>query len=180
MKVLLALLPALLIASGCEPLVYRAGRPTPIDKEPDPGQAQRFVSQIARQRPSEPIHGIIHGEPIIADYTALGTDDCGILLITYQNLDHSETWKVCASGTVSRSVGGVPKLPMGSDFVAVRHAATQMAWLKGKSETIYADYLILARNIGLQDDQGCETVENTVMWNGQVVDARQEPVCGER
>lgn len=180
MKAHYCLLPALLIVSGCEPLVYRAEKHGLLDNGPRQAQTRQFLTKIALDRPSQPVQGIMHGEPVIADYTASETDDCGTLLITYQNLDHSETWNVCANGAVSRAAEGVPKLPSGSDFMAVRHAATQVAWLKGKSETVYADYAIFARDMGLPDDRGCATVENTVMWNGHLVDVRTEQICGAR
>jgi hypothetical protein len=117
------------------------------------------------------------GEPVVADYTSAGTEDCGTVLVTYQNLNYSETWNVCRDGNISKASENRAQLLNNPDFIAIRHAATQGAWRYGHAQAVFADYDISAKTLGLPDAQGCVTVENTVTWSDAAVDVRQEQVC---
>jgi hypothetical protein len=100
------------------------------------------------------------------------------VLVTYQNLNYSETWNVCRDGTVSRAPDDKSQLLNNPDFTAIRHAATQGAWRYGQSQAVFAGYGIFAKTLGTPDARGCVMVENTVTWNGSAIDVRQEQICG--
>lgn len=171
-------LSVMFILSACEPLVYRAGHSNPDHDAPEQTHEQRFLLQIAARRPAEPIQGIMNGELVVADYTSAGSGDCGTVLVTYQDLNYSETWNVCREGTVSQGPEDRAQLLNNPDFIAVRHAATQTAWRFGQSQAVFAGYDIFARTLGSADARGCVAVENTVSRNDVALDTRRDQVCG--
>jgi len=126
------------------------------------------------------VKGTLNGEAVVADYTAEEAGECGTVLVTYQNLAHSETWRVCSGGKVTRAGSAEEKLPKGSEFNAIRHAVSQGAWKLGQAQALYADYEIFAAAVGTPDADHCQTVENTVVQNEKPLDTRHDRVCGER
>ena len=162
---------------GCAPLVQRIGQSGQGSEAIWQARVQQFLTAIAVSRPNGPTPGIINGERVIADYVGSGDRGCVTVLITYQDLNHAETWNACPDGTVGRAYEEVLKLPAASDFIAVRHAATQAAWRMGKSRVFFADYDIFARTVGFPDGHGCAMIENSVTLAGNVVDVKTERVC---
>jgi hypothetical protein len=165
-----------LLLAGCAPLVNRVERPAQAAIDPLRGQAQQFLVGIARQRPPAPVRGLLYGEPVMADYAESG--NCLNILVTYQNLDHSETWIACPTGTAIRSQPESRRLPAGADFKAVRHAAIRTAWRNGEAWADYAAYEIKSRLVGPAVQAGCSVVETTVALDGVSIDTASEPVCG--
>ncbi|NJD07518.1 MAG: hypothetical protein FIA97_13615 [Methylococcaceae bacterium] len=165
-----------LLLAGCAPLVNRVERPAQAAMDSPRSRAQQFLAGIARQRPRAPVRGLLYGEPVMADYAESGS--CLNVLVTYQNLDHSETWIACPAGTAIRSQQESRKLPSAADFKAVRHAAIMTAWRKGEASADYAGYEIRARLIGPAVKAGCEVVESAVALDGLTLEAASESVCG--
>lgn len=165
-----------LLAVGCAPLVNRVERPAPPSADPQRARAQQFLAGIARQRPAAPVRGLLYGEPVMADYAVSGS--CLNVLVTYQTLDHSETWIACPTGTAIRSVPESRRLPAGADFKALRHAAVRTAWRHGEAQLYYAAYQIVARLVGPASESGCDRVESQVILDGVTLDAAGESVCG--
>jgi hypothetical protein len=165
-----------LLLAGCAPLVNRVERPAQAAMDPLRSSAQQFLAGIARQRPPTPVRGLLYGEPVMADYAVSGS--CLNVLVTYQTLEHSETWIACPTGTAIRSVPESRKLPTGADFKALRHAVTRTAWRNGEAQVYYAAYQIAARLVGPAAENGCDRVQSTVILDGVTLDTASESVCG--
>ncbi len=177
MKFLTWLFSLTLVLGGCAPLVYRVeAQKAPVA---GPSPQARWLAQIAEQRPSSPVKGVANGEAVVADYMPEDAGRCGAVLLTYQNLSYTETWKVCPGGTVSRVASDGAALPTGSEFNAIRHAVSQGAWKLGQAQALYADYEIFAAAVGSPDANHCLTIENTVVQNERSLDVRHDRVCGE-
>ena len=173
------------VASGCAPLVYWAGQPMSDNVQlreteaavSQQAKAHRFLAQVAALHPANPVQGVMYGERVLADFAAGGTNGCGDVLVTYQDLRHSQVWTVCSDGAVSRSGGAGSQLPDSPDFAAIRHSVTLAAWHTGRGEGYYADYIISAKASNLRDTTGCAVIENAVIVSGTIVDVRYEKIC---
>ena len=172
----LSLCAGLLMLAGCAPLVNRVGPPQTLAEDPLRRQAQQFLAGIAERRPAAPVPGTMYGESVLVDYTESGS--CLQLLVTYQGLDHSETWVVCPGGAPARSVPESRSLPAAGDFRAVRHAVVRGAWRYGEIRANYAAYEIVARLRGAAPEAGCERVESEVILDGETLDRASDTVCG--
>ena len=171
--------------SGCAPVVYWS---EPPGGEHRPGAAaqsereqmdatQRLLAAIMASRSSSSVKAVVNGESVLIDFDPAEQSACKTLLITYQDLQHSETWQACADGIPVKSTGGTPKLPAGSDFSLFRHAAIRAAWHNGYGQVFYADYQISATASRPKANPGCVLIDTQVSQDDRVLDVAHEMIC---
>ena len=169
------LAPILLLASACAPLVHRVDSADIEFRAEQKARIQAFLGRAA-QRSS--LQGTFNGERVVADSTTL-ENGCTSVLITYQDVDRSETWNRCRTSPFTQVRSQTERLPSGIEFEVLRHAVTQTANRLGKARLVFTDYLIEANTKMELDAQGCTLIDNVVTRDDGVVDARVDRICEE-
>lgn len=171
-----ALIP-LLLAAGCAPLVNRVQPPREPEVALTPQALKSFLAGIPSGAAPGSRAGTVNGERVIADFS-VAESGCLNILVTYQDIDHSEVWERCGTGDPRRPTLDLKALPRSDEFKAVRHAVSQTARLTGSGIAYFAEYEITAAATAAED--GCAVIENAVRRDGRDIDTRSEKFCAGR